>query len=120
MNDINLAEIAPHLGGKRESFEELCCHLARRSIPESAGFTRLRGAGGDGGVECYADFPNRERTGWQAKYVFDIDGLLTQATASLKAALAIHSSLTRWLLCFPFDLTGPTGRKGQSGTQKFD
>jgi hypothetical protein len=50
--------------------------------------------------------------------VFNISDLLVQATVSLKAALAVHKALKRWVLCFPFNLTGPTGRKGRSGTQK--
>jgi hypothetical protein len=120
MSDFNLGDIVPRLGGKREAFEELCCQLARRSVSQDFSFIRLHGAGGDGGVECFADSLDGKQTGWQAKYVFDIDDLLTQASTSLTTALAIHTSLTRWILCFPFDLTGPTGRKAQSGAEKFE
>lgn len=118
MDHFNLEQIAPRLGGKQETFEELCCQLARRSVPEDSAFTRLYGGGGDGGVECFATSHGDVRVGWQAKYVFDIGNLLSQATASIQAALKVHGSLRKWVLCFPFDLTGPTGRKGQSGAQK--
>ena len=120
MTEIDFRLIAPRCGGQREAFEELCCQLARRTIPSDATFIRLYGAGGDGGVECFADYSVGSRVGWQAKYVLDIGSLLTQATGSLTTALNIHPTLTRYFVCFPFDLTGPTGRKGLSGQEKFD
>ena len=119
MAEIDFRLIAPRCGGQRDAFEELCCQLARRTIPSDAEFIRLHGAGGDGGVECFANYSDG-RVGWQAKYVFDIGSLLTQATGSLTTALNIHPALTRYFVCFPFDLTGPTGRKGLSGQEKFD
>ena len=118
--DIDFNLIAPRLSGKREAFEEFCCQLARREIPECAVYIRLEGAGGDGGVESFADLPDGNRIGWQAKYVFKIGPLLTQATKSLKVALRNHPTLTKYILCFPFDLTGPTGRAGRSGIEKFN
>ncbi len=63
---------------------------------------------------------NGSATGWQTKYVFNIGGLLKQAQLSLEAALSIHADLTCYVVCFPFDLTGKTGRKGKSQTEKFD
>src|SRR5207253_2907303 len=39
---------------------------------------------------------------------------------SLHTALALHSSLTRYIVCFPFDLTGRTARKGRSSIDKFE
>ena len=120
MTDMDFRQIVPRQGGQREAFEELCCQLGNRKIPGDATFVRLNGAGGDGGIECFADLTNGSRVGWQAKYVFDVDSLITQANKSLNAALQIHPSLTRFVLCFPFDLTGPTGRRGKSGFEKFE
>ena len=114
MNDFEFQQIAPRCGGKSEAFEELCCQLASRTLPAGAIFTRLEGAGGDGGVECFAVLPDGGRVGWQAKYVFKIDSLLAQATISLTTALEVHETLTQFILCFPFDLTGPTRRRGKS------
>lgn len=114
-DDINFAQIVPRLGSKSNAFEELCCQVARRTIDEP--LHRLYGAGGDGGIECYVDGPD-DRWGWQAKYVFSVDDLITQADGSLNTALRIHPELTRFYLCFPFDLTGPTARQGRSGTEK--
>ena len=113
--DIDFNQIMPRLGGKREAFEELVCQLARRSV--GGELQRLHGDGGDGGIECYQD-TSAGRCGWQAKYVNKIDPLIRQATNSLKTALQVHPTLTRFVLCFPFDLTGPTARRGKSGTQK--
>ena len=118
--DVDFKQIASRLGGPREAFEELCCQLARRTIPENATYARLRGAGGDGGIECFADISNDDWIGWQAKYVFDVASLLKQASRSLETALRIHLRLNRYIVCFPFDLTGPTHRGGMSGLEKFD
>ena len=113
--DIDFRQIVPRLGGTSDAFEELCCQLARRAKGEP--FQRLHGAGGDGGIEGYLDTPGG-RLGWQAKYVFSVNSLKTQADRSLNTALCLHTELTRFFLCFPFDLTGPTARRGRSGTEK--
>jgi len=118
--DIDFAQIVPRGGSRHDAFEELCCQLARKTDPGNDTFVRLHGAGGDGGVECFLDLSDGSRVGWQAKYVFDVKKLLTQATRSLVTALKIHPTLSRFIVCFPFDLTGPTGRPGQSGQEKFD
>lgn len=120
MTEIDFRMIAPHCGGQRESFEELCCQLAHRTVTSDSKYVRLYGAGGDGGLECFADNSANTRIGWQSKYVFNIGSLLTQSTVSLTTALKIHPTLTRYNVCFPFDLTGPTGRKGLSSQEKFD
>jgi hypothetical protein len=118
--EIDFEQIVPRLGGKREAFEELCCQLAHYTLPKDAYYIRLYGAGGDGGVECFGELPDGNRIGWQAKFVFDINSLLKQVTESLVTALNIHSKLSRYIICFPFDLTGPTRRRGLSGQEKLD
>ena len=120
VGDCRFEHIAPRCGRQREAFEELCCQLASRTLPPDVDYTRLHGAGGDGGVECFADLPDGGRVGWQAKYLFDITPLITQTTQSLTTALRIHPTLTRYVVCFPFNVTGPTGRRGRSGQEKFN
>ena len=115
--DMDFKQIIPRLGSKTEAFEEVCCQLARRSA--DGDFHRLHGAGGDGGIECYVDTPDG-RCGWQAKYVFTTDALIRQASKSLTTARAVHPTLARFVLCFPFDPTGPTSRRGRSGTEKLN
>ena len=115
--DIDFHLIISRLGSKADAFEELCCQLAGRVV--DGYLQRLRGAGGDGGIECFVD-TSEGRQGWQAKYVFDLDSLITQANTSLNTAMKVHPTLTRFVLCFPFDLTGPTGRRGRSGVEKMN
>ncbi len=122
MDELKFGQIRDLGGSQNEGFEEFCCHLARRHSerPRGGTFTRLRGAGGDGGVECYWGDVKGSEWGLQAKYVFDIDALRTQATESFKTALEIHPKLDRYTLCFPFNPTGPTSRRGTSEKEKLD
>jgi len=107
---------------QQEAFEEFCCQLAYRykDVPKNSKFYRYRGAGGDGGVECVWRPPNGEEWGWQAKYVFNLGNVKEQLDVSVKTALKIHPKLTRYFICLPFNLTGPTGRKGKSESEKFE
>ena len=109
--EIDFRRIRPRLGATTAAFEELCCQLARREVDQP--LTRLRGAGGDGGVECYADRPDG-RVGWQAKYVFDVTSLTRKTGKSLSTALSIHPGLRKYIVCFPFTPTGPTRRSSRS------
>jgi len=120
MEDLDFQRIAPRCRGQPEAFEELCCQLACRTLAAGVHFVRLHGAGGDGGVECFSDQPDGTRVGWQAKYVFNVDSLIRQLDLSLSTALTIHETLERYIVCFPFNLTGPTGRRGRSGQEKFE
>jgi hypothetical protein len=120
MQDMDFARIVARLSGKHETFEELCSQLAEREWADDKTFTRLNGAGGDGGVECYYDAIEGCRVGLQAKYVTALDALMKQAGESLATALSIHPTLKRYVVCFPFDLTGPTGRKAKSQVEKIN
>jgi hypothetical protein len=120
MADIDFRMIAPRGGSVEKAFEELCCQLASRTRAVGTRFERYRGDGGDGGVECRLNHSSGSSTGWQTKYVFNVEGLLRQTDQSLQTALSVHSDLTCYVVCFPFDLTGKTARKGKSQTEKFD
>lgn len=119
MTDIDFRRIVAHEGAQTTGFEELCCQLARREATSTGKFERFRGAGGDGGVECLAHNADGTTTGWQSKYVYDFDDLLKQLSKSLDTAISIHKTLTKYVVCFPFDLTGKTGRKGTNQSDKF-
>ena len=118
--EIDFARIAARGGSVENAFEELCCQLASRTRPTGTAFERYRGDGGDGGVECRTIDTAGLSTGWQMKYVFKIEGLIKQAQISLETALSVHPELTCYVVCFPFDLTGKTARKGKSQTEKFN
>jgi hypothetical protein len=113
MPDINFSEIAPRCGSRQNSFEELCCQLAAKESVGKGTFTRFRGAGGDGGVECLLTLLDGSEEGWQAKYVPKVEALISQLDESLTTGLQIHPKLTKYYICFPFDLTAPTGRKSK-------
>jgi hypothetical protein len=126
MADINFRGIAARSGSQSNAFEELCSQLARRTRPSGSSFERFRGAGGDAGVECVARLQDGSVTGWQAKFVFDVNALITQTEKSLQTALSIHKDLSRYIVCFPFDPTGNTsrvtkpGRRAKSQSQKIN
>ena len=103
--------------GKPAAFEELCCQLARRA-ERPRPFERLRGDGGDGGIEGFVQLPAGKR-GWQAKYVFDTSSLVKQASKSFRTALENYPDLKSFVLCFPFIPTGKTGR-GKGDLQRLD
>jgi hypothetical protein len=67
--EIDFGRIRPIGGaGVREGFEQFVCELVAAEPPcADAGFVRLHGAGGDGGVECYWTLPDGSERGWQAK-----------------------------------------------------
>ena len=116
----SFSRIALRCGSPEASFEEFCCQLAHRAenIPAGSNFARLRGAGGDGGVECFWTLPSGEEWGWQAKYVFEVPRLIAQLRDSIETALQIHPRLTRYFIGIPFNPTGPTGRQGTSELER--
>src|SRR5574341_669641 len=112
MPDIDFFNIRTLNGDRQYAFEEFCTQLAKRADhPTGSNFIRLMGAGGDGGLECYWLLPNGAKWGWQAKLLPRLDK--GQITRSIVTALAIHPELKRYIICLPFDLAGPTTRKGK-------
>lgn len=112
--DIDFKSIRSLEGSQANGFEEFCCQLAHREspVPDGSQFFRLHGAGGDGGIECYWRMPSGEMWGYQAKYLFELKK--SQLNASVKATLNLHPQLKKYVICIPFDLTGPTGRGGKN------
>lgn len=118
---IDFRTIVPHGGSQASAFEEFCCEIAQRveDVPRGSEFIRYRGTGGDAGVECVWRLPDFQEWGWQAKFVFDLRGLKPKIARLLKAAKRSHL-LSRYILCLPFDLTGPTARTGVSERERFE
>ncbi len=115
MNDINFKNIIPRGGSQTKAFEELCTQLARKTLQSTDEFERYHGDGGDGGVECTSKSVDGLVTGWQSKFVTNIDDLIKQASSSLATAVKIHPTLKKYIVCFPFDVTGQTGRRDKKG-----
>ncbi len=118
--DIDFKRIAPRGDSQDAAFEEFCCQLALDDVPDPAALRRVRGAGGDGGVECLWTAPSGEVHGWQVKYIFDLGRALRKVASSLATARRNHPSLNRYVVCLPFDLSGSKGRSGRSEQEKFD
>ena len=102
--DIDLSAIRQHRGGQANAFEELCCQLANdEPITDRVKFDR-KGAGGDGGVECFATLADGSEVGWQVKFYSNFDSMIGSLDKSLDQALDKHPKMSRFIACFPFDL----------------
>jgi len=101
------------------AFEIFCTQLFERHIyrahrTQLSRYAVLDGAGGDGGVEAYAEFLNGGITGLQAK------GFRTAMTASqvrqikssIDTAMAVPPGLTEYIICVPRNLTSKKKIKG--------
>lgn len=100
-------------GSQQSGFEELVCQAVRKTDAASAenGWTRIHGAGGDGGVEAFWLEANG-KVGVQAKWFLKTaDISWSQIEASFTTALDVHQDLVAYRIYLACDLTGPT-RKG--------
>ena len=116
--DFDLEKIRNHKDGQHRSFEDLCCYLFRRdeSVPQHSEFRRIEGKGGDGGVEAIHQLPNGEVWGCQAKYMDDFGRAFRSCKKSFNTALSVYNTLSKYVICVPFDLTGDK-MKGRNGEQ---
>lgn len=111
---INWRNIRLHNNSQNSAFEELVCQLARREGQNNyQRFIRLGTP--DGGVECFWEMNDGTEIGWQAKYVFSIDDLISQVDLSIKTAIENHPSMVRYIVAAPFNLPDPhyTGKAGR-------
>lgn len=102
--DIDFKEIRVHRTSQADAFEELCCQLAADEPQTDRVRFDKKGRGGDGGIECFATHADCSETGWQVKFYWEIDSLLTSLDGSLTKALEKHPAMHRFIACFPFDL----------------
>lgn len=103
--DIDLYEIRRHRSSQADAFEELCGQLANdEPINDRVRFDR-KGRGGDAGVECFATLEDGTEIGWQVKFYSDFRSMITSLNKSLETALIKHPAMTRFIACFPFDLS---------------
>lgn len=118
---MNFFKIRAIGGGPRDGFEELCCQIFRMAsdAPRGGNFRRIRGAGGDGGVE--ATWRNSRNAIWglQSKFFSSLDASeKRQMRHSLERALTTYPELRHYTFCLPIQLTGRgaggKGKKGQS------
>ena len=107
---IDFRTIRPHHGSQHSGFEEAVCQLAALETAPGLPFSR-KGAGADGGLECYRVEADGSETGWQAKYFFEFgNNQASQLTKSLNQAIAKHPKLSCFIVSLPFNLSD--GRVG--------
>lgn len=93
---INWRTIRIHNQSQNNAFEELVCQFARHNPPnDSKDFNRLGTP--DGGVECYWKLNNGKEIGWQAKYVFSVEDLISQIDKSIKTAIKNHPNMNIYI-----------------------
>lgn len=117
---IDFRSIRAHHGSQHGGFEELICQLAALETPVTAPFQR-KGAGADGGLECFRVEADGSETGWQAKYFFELgSGEAGQLKDSFDNAAAKHPALARFIVCLPFDLSDARLPRRKSERQRWN
>lgn len=110
-------------GSKDRAFEEICYQLLRepQDLPADMVGRPIRTGNPDGGVEWYVLRPDGEQWGWQAKYIDDIDDLLSGMTDTVKRVVAERPTLTKLTFCIPWNLPAGTAKgKRKSARKKYD
>lgn len=110
-------------GSQDRAFEEICYQLLRepQDLPPDLAGRPIRTGNPDGGVEWYALRTNGEQWGWQAKYIEDIDDLLSAMTKTVKRVAAERPTLTKLTFCIPRNLPAGTAKgKRKSARKKYE
>lgn len=120
---MNWRNIRTYNNSQNNAFEELVCQLARQE--KQNGYKRfVRNGTPDGGVECFWELENGQKIAWQAKYVFDIEGVITEADRSYSNALKSHVTMCKFVVAIPFDLSAPNymknGKQVKSALKKWE
>lgn len=116
---LSFRSLRPWEGSQDRAFEELSYQLLKEDAPD--GSTVVRTGNPDGGVEWYADLPNGDQWGWQAKNVQGIDALLTAMTKSVEQVAAERKRLVRLTFVVSTNLaTGTSRNNRKSQRQKYD
>lgn len=109
--------------GQRGAYEELICHLAERTRPNSTvvEFCHINGDGGDGGIEAYWVDCDGSEFGYQCKFHTspkDIDWC--KLDGSIQSALISHPNIKHITVAIACDLTDHVpNRRGQSAKEKW-
>ena len=109
---IDFSAIRTHQGTQHGGFEELAVSLFRHEHGEPSAIHRINGAGGDGGVEAYADSDNGKVVALQAKYFHKIgSSQFRQVEESVKTAIRNFPLLTIYIVAAPIDLSPAQDKK---------
>ena len=111
--------------GKEKAFEAFCNQLFRRwcyrtHADEIIIFNVVNGAGGDGGVESYAELKNGDTIGLQAKWFPEAinSSKISKIRNSIKTAKSVRPEIKQDIVCDPRTLSPPTAKKTKSAQEQ--
>ncbi|OMP68695.1 restriction endonuclease [Domibacillus epiphyticus] len=124
---MNWTNFKTHNQAPTQAFETFCIQLferwARRTYKDNLkNFYVVNGAGGDGGVEAYAELQSDEIVAVQAKWFPSKieDQQIRQIKSSIETAMSVRSNIISYTVCIPRDLGNETGRGGNSEQSRWD
>lgn len=117
--DINFDFINPHGGSKHRAFEELGFQLLTAEIDRDS-WEVTRTGDPDAGLDWYATNTEGEIHGWQAKYIFEIDTLLSKMTDSVRTIINNRPNITEVTFVIPWNLPDGQPKRGKSARQKYN
>ncbi len=109
--------------GPQKAFESLCNQIFEEWAKAEYGdkisfFMTVRGDGGDGGVESYAELTDGTFVGLQAKWFDRLkDQQIKQIRKSIHSALKVRPQMRRYIVSLPMNLTSDKITKGGKVTQ---
>lgn len=116
-----------HNDSYERAFEALCVQLFEkwiyREYPDNIMyFSCVNGAGGDGGVEAYAELNNNQIIGIQAKWFLNAiqDSEISQIKKSIFSAVTVRPTLNKYIVCIPRNLSPQTIRRGGKLSKNYE
>jgi hypothetical protein len=116
---MNWATFQTHNDSPERAFESMCNQLFERWCRRTFGnevqsFRAINGAGGDGGVEAYAQLKNGDGIGHQAKWFSNsIEDLqIRQIHGSVTTAKKVRPQIKYYVICVPRNLASLKMGKG--------
>lgn len=116
---MNWANFQTHNDSPERAFESMCNQLFERWCRRTFGnevqsFRAINGAGGDGGVEAYAQLKNGDGIGHQAKWFSNsIEDLqIRQIHGSVTTAKKVRPQIKYYVICVPRNLASLKMGKG--------
>lgn len=109
--------------GPQKAFESLCNQIFEEWTKSEYGdqvsyFTTVRGDGGDGGVESYAELKDGTFLGLQAKWFDRLENSqISQIRKSIHSALRVRPQMRHYIVSLPMDLTSDKISKGEKVTK---
>ncbi len=109
-----------------KAFESLCNQIFEAWVKSEyekqlSYFSTVRGDGGDGGVESFAELSDGSFIGLQAKWFDSLgDQQINQIKKSIQSALRVRPQMRRYVVCLPIDLTNEKVVKGNKVTENHE